>query len=139
MKTRRNRRAVAALCALALALLMEILPGGVTMRFAAGPGAYFLKTCSFFDLTPMGYGDPLPMAAGILTVAAAALVLTGFSDNGQGRRRGAALVVTVLACLAAMLQLVLFGEMNGMGLAVAVLLAASGALQGLSVSDTGKK
>lgn len=128
MKTRRNLLSIAALFALALALLLEALPGGVTMRFAAGPGDYLLETFSFFDLTPLGYGDLAPMAAGILTGAALILVLAGLLKGSAGLRR-AALTLTVLACLSAILQLVLFGQMNLMGAAVAALLAVSGMVQ----------
>lgn len=128
MKTRHNLLFLAALLALALALLLEALPCGVTMRFAAGPGDYLLKTFSFFDLTPLGYGDPAPMAAGILTAAALVLVLAGRLKGSAGLRK-AALALTVLACLSAILQLVLFGQMNLMGAAVAALLAVSGMVQ----------
>ena len=128
MKTRRNLLSIAALFALALALLLEALPGGVTMRFAAGPGDYLLKTFSFFDLTPLGYGDLAPMAAGVLTAAALILALARLLSGRAGLRK-AALILTVLACLSAILQLVLFGQMNLMGAAVAALLAVSGMVQ----------
>ena len=52
-----------------IALILEILPKGVRMQFAAPPGEpRFTKYTSYFDLLPMGYADFAPLFTAILTV-----------------------------------------------------------------------
>lgn len=60
---------LAALVFPVLALILELLPWGVVMRFAAPPGeaARITKT-SYFDLLPWGYANITPLLTAILTV-----------------------------------------------------------------------
>ena len=52
-----------------LALILELLPNGVTMRFGAPPGEPPLITkTSYFDLLPMGYANFGPLVTAILTI-----------------------------------------------------------------------
>lgn len=51
------------------ALVMEFLPNGVTLRFAAPPGKPpFITQTSYFDLLPMGYANFAPLFTAILTI-----------------------------------------------------------------------
>ena len=59
-----------------IALLLELLPNGVTMRFAAPPGEPpFLTHTSYFDLLPMGYANVTPMFTAVLTIVLLILML----------------------------------------------------------------
>ena len=58
------------------ALLLELLPGGVKMRFMAPPGqAPTIKMTSYFDLLPFGYANFAPLITAILTCVLLGAVL----------------------------------------------------------------
>ncbi|MBR2615484.1 MAG: hypothetical protein IKC69_02275 [Clostridia bacterium] len=52
------------------ALILELLPFGVILRFANPEGEPWRRSYSYFDLTPYGYGNVTPIMTGILTVLA---------------------------------------------------------------------
>ena len=58
------------LACLVLALVLELLPTGVVLMFADGPGQQIPQSFSYFDLTPVGYGTWFPMLIGAATVLA---------------------------------------------------------------------
>mgnify|MGYP003377699347 CR=1 FL=1 len=58
-----------------LALAGEALPYGVVLIFAAGPTERLRQTFSYFDLTPVGYGNIGPFVTGILTFILVVLAL----------------------------------------------------------------
>ena len=65
-----KKTTVGALLLPTIALLLELLPTGITMRFAAPPGEPpFLTKTSYFDLLPFGYGNIAPLLTAILTAA----------------------------------------------------------------------
>ena len=52
-----------------IALILELLPNGVTMRFNAPLGKQpFITHTSYFDLLPLGYANFAPMFTAILTI-----------------------------------------------------------------------
>ena len=51
------------------ALLLELLPYGVVMRFADGPEKVIRYTVSYFNPLPFGYGNFFPLITAILTAA----------------------------------------------------------------------
>lgn len=52
-----------------IAIILEILPNGVAMRFATQPGEPLVIThTSYFDLLPVGYANFTPLFTAILTI-----------------------------------------------------------------------
>ena len=52
-----------------IALILELLPNGVAMRFATPPGKQpFITYTSYFDLLPLGYANFAPIFTAILTI-----------------------------------------------------------------------
>ena len=49
------------------ALILELLPGGVVLRFANPEGEPWVHIYSHFDMTPFGYANFGPFIAAILT------------------------------------------------------------------------
>ncbi len=79
-----------------LALILELLPWGVTMRFANPDGAaHITKTC-YFDLMPFGYANFGPLLTAVFTCILLALLLIGLAVKKQKLLR----VCTVLAIAA---------------------------------------
>ena len=110
--------------ALLLAIVLEALPHGVTMRFAKGPGEYYLETQSYFSLLPMGYGDILPLLIAALTVASGLALGIRLLTGGKGQKM--ALVVGFAGAILSIFRLFLFrGYENGVMWAVTVLLTLS--------------
>lgn len=97
--------------ALGAALVLELLPLGVVMRFAKGPNELFPpEYYSYFSLTPFGYGNFTPLLTGLLTVAALLLaVLTILWRKKREAFRGKAFVCASLALLFTPVPLLLFG------------------------------
>ena len=59
-----------------IALILEILPCGVTMRFASPPGEEpFIENTSYFDLLPLGYGNFAPLITAVLTAVLLVVLL----------------------------------------------------------------
>ena len=117
--------------ALVLAIILEILPYGVTMRFAKGPGEYYLETHAYFSLLPVGYGDVLPLFIGILTAVACIALGVCLLTGGKGKKL--AFVLGTIGAVLAILRLFLFqGYENGIMWAVTVLLVLAWVLQFLN-------
>ena len=113
---------------LILAVVLEALPYGVTMRFAEGPGEYYLETQSYFSLLPVGYGDVLPLLIALLTVAACLALGVRLLTGGKGKKP--AFVLGTIGAVLAVLRLFLFqGYENGFMWAVTGLLLLSWAVQ----------
>ena len=116
------------LIALVLALILEILPYGVTMRFAKGPGEYYLETQSYFSLLPVGYADVLPLFIGVLTAVACLALGVCLMTRGKGKKL--AFVLGSGAAILGILRLFLLqGYENGLMWAVTVLLILAWVLQ----------
>lgn len=92
------------------ALILEILPVGAVMVFAAGPGERVIKVYSYFSLLPLGYANAAPMLTGLLTIAAVflgALAVARFAKASKIRK--AAFICSVLSFLLSLAPLSLFG------------------------------
>ena len=130
MKKNRSHEAAALLSflALVLAVVLEALPYGVTMRFAKGPGEYFLETFSYFSLLPVGLADVLPLLIGALTAAVCLALGICLLTGGKGKKP--AFILGTIGAILAVLRLCLFqGYENGVMWAVTVLLVLAWVLQ----------
>ncbi|HWQ74259.1 MAG TPA: helix-turn-helix domain-containing protein [Syntrophomonas sp.] len=114
------------------ALAFEILPYGVVLHFAPGPGETIVKTYSYFSLTPFGYANFFPLLTGILTVAAVLLsVITLIKKFKTVRLRNAAFKCTFIGFIFSFMPRVSLGAeyMNHISLLVTSLLICSAILQ----------
>lgn len=101
---------LAALAAQGLALILEILPFGAVMIFAAGPDERITRTFSYFSLIPPGYANVTPLLTGILTAASVALGLIAFLRFDKAMKLRNALFVTgLIALVFSVVPLFLFG------------------------------
>ena len=106
------------------ALLLEILPCGVIMHFAAPPDESdpFTVRTSYFDLLPLGYADAAPLVTAVLTcVLLAAMILYVIKSS-----RGWLMAVRILSLIAAAISLgpVLFSSYSPVGGLITVSLPA---------------
>ena len=115
----------AAVVLMVVALVLEALPFGVAMVFAAGPTERIVETYSYFSLLPLGYANVAPMLTGIMTAVATLLgvVVLARPNSAFGLRR-AALLCGIVALLFSVFPLFLFGAVS----MTAVGYAVSGAL-----------
>lgn len=115
----------AAVVLMAVALVLEALPFGVAMVFAAGPTERIVETYSYFSPLPLGYANVAPMLTGIMTAVATLLgvVVLARPNSAFGFRR-AALLCGIAALLSSVLPLFLFGSVS----MTAVSYAVSGAI-----------
>jgi hypothetical protein len=60
-----------------LILVLAILPNGVVMRFASGPGEYHFPAFSYFSMMPFGYAYHFPGITVILTFVSIILSISG--------------------------------------------------------------
>lgn len=131
--TRTSMRAAGALSlgTLLLALALEAAPYGVVLLFAPGPGERVRRSFSYFSLTPVGYGDFLPLLAGALTVlAAVCLTVTLIRRETPTRLQAAAGFCTGAAFILAVLPALLDPErVSAAGVGITALLLASMGLQ----------
>ncbi len=96
------KRKLISLAAAAAALILELIPYSVMMRFANPEGDPFISYCSYFDLTPYGYAVFPPLITAVLTCA---LLLVGIlsillkKDWRKGMRILAAAAAVISACI----------------------------------------
>ena len=96
-----------------VALILEILPVGAVMVFAAGPGERVTKVFSYFSLLPVGYANVTPMLTGLLTIAVLLLGAIAIVRFGRSPKiRKAAFLCSVLAFLSSVVPLFLFGTVG---------------------------
>lgn len=119
---------IISLCCLAAALVVMALPFGVTLVFAPGPGETLAYTYSYFDLTPLGYGNLFPMLTAALSGLALVFLLLFLFTK---KCRPAALVCLALGTVTAVFTLLLSNALNSWGVAVSVLLAGAAVLLAL--------
>ena len=123
-----SKYAALSLGAMVLALILEALPYGVSMRFAKGPGEYFLETFSYFSLLPVGLADVLPLLIGALTAAVCLALGICLLTGGKGKKP--AFILGTIGAVLAILRLCLFrGYENGVMWAVTALLVLEWVLQ----------
>lgn len=95
------------------ALILEILPVGVVMVFAAGPDERITEIYSYFSLLPVGYANVTPMLTGILTVVIIVLgVIAAFKFDVASKLKKAVFICSVLSFLFSIIPLFLFGKIG---------------------------
>ena len=95
---------------LVVALVLEVLPIGVVLVFAPGPGETIRETFSYFDLTPFGYANFSPLPTGILTVVSVLLgIISSVRYNTVRKTKSAVFICSVLTAILSLLPL-LYGR-----------------------------
>ena len=95
------------------ALILEILPIGAVMVFAAGPNQRITEIYSYFSLLPLGYENVTPMLTGILTVVIMVLgVISVFKFDIASKLKKAVFICSVLSFLFSIIPLFLFGKIG---------------------------
>ena len=107
------------------ALILEMLPNGVVLRFANPEGDPWVRTYSHFDLTPFGYANFGPLIAAVLTCVLLLLVVIYLFKPRKGLNT-AIMNVSGFASVAAFAP-VMFGVeyLTVIGIVVGLLLAAT--------------
>lgn len=108
-----------------VALILELLPNGVVLRFANPEGDPWVRTYSHFDLTPFGYANFGPLIAAVLTCVLLLLVVSYLFKPRKGLNT-AIMNVSGFASVAAFAP-VMFGVeyLTVIGIVVGLLLAAT--------------
>lgn len=95
------------------ALILEILPIGTVMVFAAGPDQRITEIYSYFSMLPLGYANVTPMLTGILTVVIMVLgVISVFKFDIASKLKKAVFICSVLSFLFSIIPLFLFGKIG---------------------------
>ena len=107
------------------ALILELLPNGVVLRFANPEGEPWVNTYSHFDMTPFGYANFGPLIAAVLTCVLLLLSVIYFFKPRKGLNT-AIMNVSGFASVAAFVPL-MFGTdyLTVVGIIVGLLLAAT--------------
>ena len=124
------KKRVLLLIAPVIALILECLPYGVVLRFAAGEyGTETIRaTYSYFALTPFGYGTFGALPAAALTCVVVLLTLIYVFRPGTGLESTAGVLSVVAAVLS--VSPIIFGidSITAIGVIVTLLLIAEGVL-----------
>lgn len=106
-----------------VALILELLPNGVVLRFANPEGDPWVRTYSHFDLTPFGYANFGPLITAVLTCILLLLVVIYFFKPRKGLNT-AIMNVSGFAAVAAFAPVMFSVEyLTVIGLVVGILLA----------------
>ena len=107
------------------ALILELLPSGVVLRFANPEGEPWVRTYCHFDMTPFGYANFGPLIAAVLTCMLLLLVVIYLIKPRKGLNT-AIMNVSGFAAVAAFAP-VMFGleYLTVIGIVVGLLLAAT--------------
>ena len=107
------------------ALILELLPNGVVLRFANPDGDPWVRTYCHFDLTPFGHANFGPLIAAVLTCMLLLLVVIYLFKPRKGLNT-ALMNVSGFAAVAAFAP-VMFGVeyLTVIGIVVGLLLAAT--------------
>ena len=107
------------------ALIFELLPNGVVLRFANPEGEPWIRTYSHFDMTPFGYANFGPLIAAVLTCVLLLLVVIYLFKPRKG-------INTAIANVAGLATVAAFGPLmfgteylTVIGIVVGLLLAAT--------------
>ncbi len=135
MKAKNKAYYWAAIAFQCVALILEILPIGTVMVFAAGPDERITEIYSYFSLLPWGYANVTPMLTGILTIVIILLgVIAVFKFDKTSKVRNAAFICSVISFLFSIIPLFLFGSvgMTAASYAVSGAIFLSACLQAVS-------
>lgn len=124
---------IANLICVCLALVLEILPFGVRMKWAD----FFYENStyhSYFDLTVWGYGDMAPFLCGIFTIAIIVLLSIWLFRE---QSRAYSLILCAVSLVTVILSIVpaFFDSYTLFGLIITILLAVSTEMSILAFLD----
>lgn len=98
---------IATLIISVIALILEALPFGAVLRFAAPvPTDIKIKTYSYFDLTPFGYANFGPFFTALLT-AVLFILLVIYASKNKGLL--AIRILSVASVFTSLLPLIMYG------------------------------
>ena len=88
-----------------IALILELLPNGVAMRFATPPGKQpFITHTSYFDLLPFGYANFAPLFTAVLTIVIL-IVLLVYATNGNQKLCKVVKIMSLVATIISLLPI----------------------------------
>ncbi|MBQ8145609.1 MAG: hypothetical protein IJ039_02395 [Clostridia bacterium] len=117
------KKKIVSLVSLAIALILEIIPYGVRLKWADFYAERYTSH-SYFSLIPWGYGDMGPFLCGILTVV---LLLMLSATLILKEKKWYSLTVAILNLIAVILSIIpaFFNSYTLIGFIITVLLAVS--------------
>ena len=117
------KKKIVSISALVIALVLEIIPYGVRLKWADFYVERYTNH-SYFSLIPWGYGDMGPFLCGILTVALLIMVSATLIFK---EKKGFTLAVVIVNLIAVVMSIVpaLFSSYTLIGFIITVLLAVS--------------
>lgn len=103
-------------------LILELLPGGVVLRFANPEGEPWVKTYSYFNMTPFGYANFGPFITAVMTCVLIVLIIIAWFKYSRGLNV-AIKSVTAFATMTSLMP-IMFGVeyLTGIGVAISILL-----------------
>ncbi len=112
------------LCALAAAIVLEVLPYGAVLKFAPGPNTTKLELFSYFSLVPFGYANFAPFITAILTVTATvfSLVMIFVNNKAKEARNALFIVITVTSVISVCPAVFSIDYITVIGVGITVLL-----------------
>lgn len=109
MKSKKSIRTAVIIFQAAI-LILEILPGVMTVPFASGPNEWVPKRFSYFSLTLVGYAEYAPFLAGVLTAAVTILCIINFIKKRKTKGlQNTAFILTVIALILSVLPFFEYG------------------------------
>ncbi len=119
----KRRFQIGTVVTLLLALLLQLLPWGVRMVFAAGPETRIVQYCTYFSLLPFGYGNIFPFLTAFLTCMILILLLIPFlRGKAMPRLQMIAFFLTAAAAVLAALSVFLWGHVTLVGAGILAML-----------------
>jgi len=110
---------------MAAALILELLPFGVVMRFADGPEKVVRYTVSYFNLLPFGYGNFFPLITAVLTTVGFGGIFSSVMWKGRPRLQNAVFLCCVIAFACSLLPLLPFFGATLTGTLISLCILAS--------------
>ncbi len=103
-------------------LILELLPGGVVLRFANPEGEPWVKTYSYFNMTPFGYANFGPFITAVMTCVLIVLIIIAWFKYSRGLNV-AIKSVTAFATVTSLMPIMFGAEyLTGIGVAISILL-----------------
>lgn len=117
------------------ALLLELLPCGVVMRFADGPEKVIQYTVSYFDPLPFEYGNFFPLITAILTAAGLIGLLASVLWKGRIHLQNAVFLCCVITLACSLVPLLPLFSSTFVGALISLCLLSSVVLQAAANRD----
>lgn len=117
------------------ALILELLPFGAVLVFAAGPTETVTHTYSYFNFALVGYANFTPLLTGILSIS---IVISGIIAlcryDSAKKCKSAVFICSVIAVVLSLVPLLLFGSvgMTAISYIITAMMTASVCLQAVA-------